>query len=120
MQTGRSGLVLSLLLGPGETGGNWFLSPNVSDSGVRLVWACDLGATYPPTTSPCFPRFPFWYETGTASGKRKHRATAHATHRPMTDDTEDRDPEALLEQSKEQKRHRSEAQEQVTDDDEPS
>jgi hypothetical protein len=38
----------------------------------------------------------------------------------MTDDTEDRDPEALPEQSKEQKRHRSEAQEQVTDDDEPS
>jgi hypothetical protein len=37
----------------------------------------------------------------------------------MTDNTEERDPEALLEQSKEQKRHRSEAQEQVTDDDEP-
>jgi len=37
----------------------------------------------------------------------------------MTDDIEDRDPEALLEQSKEQKRHRSEAQEQVTADDEP-
>jgi hypothetical protein len=38
----------------------------------------------------------------------------------MTDDTQDRDPEALLEQSKEQKRHQSEAQESTTDADEPA
>ncbi|MBX0287954.1 hypothetical protein EGH22_16600 [Halomicroarcula sp. F28] len=37
----------------------------------------------------------------------------------MTDDT-DRDPEALLEQSKEQKRHQSEAQQEPTGDDEPA
>lgn len=37
----------------------------------------------------------------------------------MTDDT-DRDPEALLEQSKEQKRHQSEAQQSTTDADEPA
>jgi hypothetical protein len=37
----------------------------------------------------------------------------------MTDDT-DRDPEALLEQSKEQRRHQSEAQQQVTGGDEPA
>ncbi len=36
----------------------------------------------------------------------------------MTDDT-DRDPEALLEQSKEQKRHQSEAQQSTTDDEPP-
>ena len=36
----------------------------------------------------------------------------------MTDDT-DRDPEALLEQSKEQKRHQSEAKQSTTDADEP-
>jgi len=37
----------------------------------------------------------------------------------MSDDT-DRDPEALLEQSKEQKRHQSEAQQEPTGDDEPA
>jgi hypothetical protein len=37
----------------------------------------------------------------------------------MTDDT-DRDPEALLEQSKEQKRHKSEAQQSTTDADKPA
>lgn len=38
----------------------------------------------------------------------------------MTDNTQDRDPEALLEQSKEQKRHQSEAQQSTTDADEPA
>jgi len=38
----------------------------------------------------------------------------------MSDTTDDRDPEELLEQSKEQKRHRSEAQQQGSGPDEPS
>ena len=38
----------------------------------------------------------------------------------MSDTTDDRDPEELLEQSKEQKRHRSEAQQQDTEPDAPS
>ncbi|WP_018258830.1 hypothetical protein [Halomicrobium katesii] len=38
----------------------------------------------------------------------------------MSDTTDDRDPEELLEQSKEQKRHRSESQQQRDEPDEPS
>jgi len=38
----------------------------------------------------------------------------------MSDTTDDRDPEELLEQSKEQKRHRSEAQQQDTESGDPS
>lgn len=38
----------------------------------------------------------------------------------MTDDTQDRDPEALLEQSKEQKRHQSEAQQSSADTEQQS
>jgi len=38
----------------------------------------------------------------------------------MSDTTDDRDPEELLEQSKEQKRHRSQPQEQHEDSDKPT